>query len=166
MKGKGDVYKRQASDRRRRPSPSPIRTRWTLCSSVWAYRVSRYSMSVTPMWICRPHATHKRQPRLPHGAIRLSLIHICFSSNILRNCLFSYIFALHTNIFTFYYRIQNFSLPYRIIFRACRSRLRSVLCTCFFNISLSCGKCGMLPLQNFTFSVPYSKQKSIYLNIL
>ena len=78
----------------------------------------------------------------------------------MRNCLFSYIFTLHTNIFTFYYRIQNFSLPYRIIFRACRSRLRSVLCTCFFNISLSCGKCGMLPLQNFTFSVLYNKQKA------
>ena len=35
-------------------------------------RVSRYSMSVTPMWTCRPHATHKRQPRLPHGAISRS----------------------------------------------------------------------------------------------
>ena len=51
--------------------------------------------------------------------------------------LFSYIFTLHTNTFTFYYRILNFSLSYRIVFRVCRSRLRSVLCTCFFNISLS-----------------------------
>ena len=45
---------------------------WTLCLSSWAYRVSRYSTSVTPMWTCRPHATRKRQPPLPHGAISRS----------------------------------------------------------------------------------------------
>ena len=28
-----------------------------------------HSMSVTPMWTCRPHATRKQQPLLPHGAI-------------------------------------------------------------------------------------------------
>ena len=61
-----------ASDRRRRPSPNPIRTRWTLCSSVWAYRVSRYSTLATPMWTCRLHATRKRQPLLPPGAISRS----------------------------------------------------------------------------------------------
>lgn len=82
----------------------------------------------------------------------------------MRNRLFSYIFTLHTNIFTFYYRIQNFSLPYRIVFRVCRSRLRPALCTCFFNISLSCGKRGILSLQNFAFSVLNNKQKA-YISI-
>ena len=77
----------------------------------------------------------------------------------MRNRLFSYIFTLHTNIFTFYYRIQNFSLSYRIVFRVCRSRLRPAFCTCFLNISLSCGKRGILSLQNFAFSVLNNKQK-------